>query len=107
MQRADMSCDIATALHDRIAFGVTDRRREIARPNYEGITGAENLFRHLINDIYIGVFQHLESYGIECIAFFVRAHVHVLLNLSGSMVRAVGRMAVRSALRQRYVDNDG
>ena len=107
MQGADMGCNIAAALHDGVAFGVANRRRKITRPDYKRITGSKNLLRHLIDDVDVGIFQYLEGHWIECITVLVRAHYQVLLSFSDTLALAVGRMSVRSALRQWYVDDDG
>ena len=74
MQGTDMRGDIAAALHDRVAARVAQRRGKIARINNEGIAGAEDLLRHLVDDVDEGVLQNLEGDGIEGLRFDGQAH---------------------------------
>ena len=75
VQRAHMGGDVARALHDGVALGVADRRGKIPRPDDEGVAGAEDLLRHLVDDVDVGVLEHLEGHGVERVAFLVLAHL--------------------------------
>ena len=74
VQRAHVGGDVARALHDGVAFGVADCRGKIPRPDHEGVAGAEDLLRHLVDDVDVGVLEHLEGHGVERVAFSVLAH---------------------------------
>ena len=65
MQRADVDRYIAIALSHAVAVSVMERVGEVAVIDDEGIAGPEDLLGHLIHGRYEGIFQNLESDGIE------------------------------------------
>jgi hypothetical protein len=65
MQRADMDRDVTRPLHHRVALGVAQAVGEVATVDDEGIAGAEQLLRHLVDEVAVGVFQNLEGDAIE------------------------------------------
>jgi len=79
VQRAHVGGDIAAALHDGVAVGVAERRGEIARVDDEGIAGPQDLFRHLVDDVHVGVLQDLERHRIQGITFSVDRHFSLLV----------------------------
>ena len=65
MQRSDMHGDVAGALHHRVALGVAQAVGEIAAVDDEGVAGSQKLLRHLVDEIAVGVLQHLEGDAVE------------------------------------------
>ena len=65
VEGADVDGDVLAPLHHRVAVGVAETVREVARVDDEGVAGAQHLLRHLVDEVDEGVFQHLEGDRIE------------------------------------------
>jgi hypothetical protein len=65
VQRADVHGDVLRALHDRVAAGVVERAREVAREDHERVARAQDLLGHLVHDGHESVLEHLEGHRVE------------------------------------------
>ena len=65
VEGADVDGDVLAPLHHRVAVGVAEAVREVARVDDEGVAGAQHLLRHLVDEVDEGVFQDLEGDRVE------------------------------------------
>src|SRR5439155_17699688 len=93
-----------TALHDRVAVRVAERRREIARVEDERVAGAQDLLGHLVDGRDERVLQHLERDRVERVgAGLLRRHeplptwIRMFSHSSTSASRPGGTSVVESS----------